>query len=335
MGVVERDANDGFGAACNVGIANLGDVDAVALVNNDARVEPGWLTPLADAGCGAEGRGRVPKILLADRYLEVTLHSSTARDVGDGRERGVLVSGARVDDQDVWTRSRLRSGFLDARRTNPSPVPSGQVQTRRSWCRRASAWSSRWRRPRTRRRSPSASVVHSRRSTSGRHVVGTRSRAWAQPWTSSTTQERRSTSRASDRTAVTSNLRPARRRAGRACVVARSPVPRRTSRKRLFSTTSPCGGRNTAGAIGMPRSCTTWELSDTDGSSMRTARRRPGDHRLVCSRCHSHRAPHSQTARLSAFGSFVRLLRTLSRAVSTTRLSRGVDGSRSVTIGAS
>ena len=29
--VVERDTNDGFGAACNVGIAHLGDVDAVAL----------------------------------------------------------------------------------------------------------------------------------------------------------------------------------------------------------------------------------------------------------------------------------------------------------------
>src|SRR4051812_48268646 len=38
--VVERDTNDGFGAACNVGIAHLADVDAVALVNNDASVEP-------------------------------------------------------------------------------------------------------------------------------------------------------------------------------------------------------------------------------------------------------------------------------------------------------
>jgi GT2 family glycosyltransferase len=111
--VVERDVNDGFGAACNVGIANLGAVDAVALVNNDARVEPGWLAPLARA-LDAEPRvgAACPKILLADRYLEVTLHSSTARDFGDGRERGVLVSGARVDDQDVWTRSRLRTGFL-------------------------------------------------------------------------------------------------------------------------------------------------------------------------------------------------------------------------------
>ena len=47
---------------CNVGIARLGDVDAVALVNNDATVEPGWLAPAgARARCGAEGRRRVPE----------------------------------------------------------------------------------------------------------------------------------------------------------------------------------------------------------------------------------------------------------------------------------
>jgi GT2 family glycosyltransferase len=111
--VIERDTNDGFGAACNVGIAQLGDVDAIALVNNDARVEVGWLAPLVRA---LEAEPRVgaacPKILLADRYLEIILHSSTARDVGDSRERGVIVSGARVDGRDVWARSRLRSGFL-------------------------------------------------------------------------------------------------------------------------------------------------------------------------------------------------------------------------------
>jgi GT2 family glycosyltransferase len=123
--VIERDANGGFGAACNVGIAQLGDVDAVALVNNDARVEAGWLAPLVRA---LEAEPRVgaacPKILLADRYLEVILHSSTARDVGDGRERGVIVSGARVDGRDVWARSRLRSGFLG--REAHEPVAGSQ-----------------------------------------------------------------------------------------------------------------------------------------------------------------------------------------------------------------
>jgi GT2 family glycosyltransferase len=119
--VVERDTNDGFGAACNVGIAHLSDVDAVALVNNDARVEPNWLAPLARA-LDADPRvgAACPKILLADRYHEFTLHSSTARSVGDSRERGVLVSGARVDGRDVWARSRLRSGFLGREANEPA-----------------------------------------------------------------------------------------------------------------------------------------------------------------------------------------------------------------------
>jgi GT2 family glycosyltransferase len=123
--IVERATNDGFGAACNAGIADLGDVDAVALVNNDARVEPSWLAPLVRA---LEAEPRVgaacPKILLADRYVEILLHSSTARDVGDGRERGVMVSGARVDGGDVWGRSRLRSGFLG--REAHEPVAGSQ-----------------------------------------------------------------------------------------------------------------------------------------------------------------------------------------------------------------
>jgi GT2 family glycosyltransferase len=123
--VIERDTNDGFGAACNVGIAHLGDVDAVALVNNDARVEAGWLAPLVRA---LEGEPKVgaacPKILLANRYLEIILHSSTARDVGDGRERGVIICGARVDGRDVWARSRLRSGFLG--REAHEPVAGAQ-----------------------------------------------------------------------------------------------------------------------------------------------------------------------------------------------------------------
>ncbi len=56
--------NRGFGGAANVGLADLDGLDAVALVNPDAFVEPGWLTPLAnallaDAGVGAAS----PKIL--------------------------------------------------------------------------------------------------------------------------------------------------------------------------------------------------------------------------------------------------------------------------------
>src|SRR5690348_3531082 len=47
--VVTRPTNDGFGAGCNAGIRALGPVDFVALVNNDATVEPDWLRPLVAA----------------------------------------------------------------------------------------------------------------------------------------------------------------------------------------------------------------------------------------------------------------------------------------------
>jgi GT2 family glycosyltransferase len=61
-------ANLGFAAGANVGLRDLDGVWAVALVNSDAFVEPGWLEPLAaaldeDARIGAAS----PKILLADR----------------------------------------------------------------------------------------------------------------------------------------------------------------------------------------------------------------------------------------------------------------------------
>jgi GT2 family glycosyltransferase len=65
--LVETGENLGFAGGVNRGLADLGDADAVALVNSDAFVDPGWLTPLvaaldADAGVGAA----CPKIRFAD-----------------------------------------------------------------------------------------------------------------------------------------------------------------------------------------------------------------------------------------------------------------------------
>lgn len=47
--VVRSDRNLGFAGGANLGIGALGEVDAVALVNNDAVVERGWLAPLVRA----------------------------------------------------------------------------------------------------------------------------------------------------------------------------------------------------------------------------------------------------------------------------------------------
>ena len=283
-------------------------------------------------------RRRVTSVTAAIEGCSCPVPASTTRTSGPGAACG----------RDSW----------DARRTNPSPVPSGQVQTRRSWCRRASAWSSRWRRPRTRRRSPSASVVHSRRSTSGRHVVGTRSRPRAHPWTSSTTQERRSTSRASDRTAVTSNLTTAATTGPSTCrpgVVARfssAPVPRGRRRVRraplpLLRRRRPLlAGDRTRLALsvraGVGRASRARSL-ERYGQFLQAVARRPQSAARPRSARHddghraamrfllttasyarrdvvrplvAHRAPHSEIVRmrLSAFGSFVRLLPDTLRA---------------------
>ena len=111
--VIDAGGNLGFGGGCNLALADLDGVDYVALVNNDAQVDPGWLAPLvealdADPSVGAAN----PKILFSDRFLDVHLSSATAaRGMGDRRPLGVRVSGATVDGEDAWARLQLVSGF--------------------------------------------------------------------------------------------------------------------------------------------------------------------------------------------------------------------------------
>jgi GT2 family glycosyltransferase len=110
--VVELDRNDGFGAGCNAGIRALGAVDFVALVNNDATVDPDWLRPLVDALTADPALGAAcPKILFAGRFLDVELRSATyRRGLGDQRDLGVFLAGARVDGVDQWSRVQLVDG---------------------------------------------------------------------------------------------------------------------------------------------------------------------------------------------------------------------------------
>ena len=111
--VIDAGGNLGFGGGCNRAMADLDDIDYVALVNNDAQVDPGWLPPLVDALEGDPSAGAAnPKILFADRFLDIHLSSATAsRGLGDGRLLGVRVSGATVDGEDAWGRLQLVSGF--------------------------------------------------------------------------------------------------------------------------------------------------------------------------------------------------------------------------------
>jgi len=111
--IVRNDHNRGFAGGVNAGLRRRRDADFVALVNNDATVDPGWLAPLvttlaSDARIGAA----CPKILFADDAVEIELTGPTHRPGrGDGRELGVRCSGARVDGVDVWHRAQLVSGF--------------------------------------------------------------------------------------------------------------------------------------------------------------------------------------------------------------------------------
>src|SRR4029077_16438495 len=102
----------GFGAGCNAGIRALGAVDFIALVNNDATVDPGWLVPLVDAlESDPELGAACPKNLFAGRFRGVELRSATSRrGLGDGRDLGAFVSGARVNGEDVWSRVQLVDG---------------------------------------------------------------------------------------------------------------------------------------------------------------------------------------------------------------------------------
>ncbi|MFM7061857.1 MAG: glycosyltransferase family 2 protein [Actinomycetes bacterium] len=120
---VESPVNLGFGGGCNLGMGDLGDVDAVALINDDATVDPHWLAPLAhaleaDPSCGAAQ----PRILLAPTFREVTLRSEAhAPGRGDRRPVGVRVAGARVGEVDVWRSLRTPRGTW-----GPEPRPGGR-----------------------------------------------------------------------------------------------------------------------------------------------------------------------------------------------------------------
>lgn len=112
--VVESPVNTGFAGGCNLGMASLRPrADHLALVNNDATVDEGWLRPLVAAlEADPEVGAAAAKILFAGKFRELRIHAPTRRrGFGDRRDLGVHVSGARVDRGDVWRRAQLVSGF--------------------------------------------------------------------------------------------------------------------------------------------------------------------------------------------------------------------------------
>ncbi|HUQ63935.1 MAG TPA: glycosyltransferase family 2 protein [Acidimicrobiales bacterium] len=111
--VLETGANIGFGGACNAGFDLLSDADFIGLVNNDARVEPGWLMPLVDVLENQPDVGAaLPKILFDGAFVDVFLESEVRRrGRGDKRALGVRLSGVQIDGDDAWGSVQLVSGF--------------------------------------------------------------------------------------------------------------------------------------------------------------------------------------------------------------------------------
>jgi glycosyltransferase involved in cell wall biosynthesis len=115
--VVTSRENLGFAGGINLGVdalADVPDIEYVALINNDVTVPPEWLAPLVDT---LESRGddvgaACPKIRFATPYVELGVHNLEKQHLfGDPRVLGVRLSGLEVDGVDVWRRMQLIEGF--------------------------------------------------------------------------------------------------------------------------------------------------------------------------------------------------------------------------------
>jgi hypothetical protein len=115
--VVRNPQNDGF-PANNLAMHDLDDVDVLALVNNDAFVEPDWLPPLVSALADDPTLGAAcPLLLFAPSFVDVHLEAEAfVPGGGDPRRLGVRVSGiervgADGEAEDVWGLAQLAEGF--------------------------------------------------------------------------------------------------------------------------------------------------------------------------------------------------------------------------------
>jgi GT2 family glycosyltransferase len=115
--VLEQLANLGFAGGCNIGIGVAGDHDYVALLNNDATVDPGWLRAMVPVAESDERIGAVAaKMLFANRFHGIDFDVPDASHIVAGEHRllGVRVSGVRVDGDRVDDRLAFDEGFHGA-----------------------------------------------------------------------------------------------------------------------------------------------------------------------------------------------------------------------------
>ena len=120
--ILEPLRNLGFAGGCNLGIQAIAcsqgkplrAYDHVALVNNDATVEAGWLRALVDViEMGSDVGAASAKMLFADRFTGIDLEVSETSIAGGGDDRlvGVCVSGIRIDGERCDQRLQFDEGF--------------------------------------------------------------------------------------------------------------------------------------------------------------------------------------------------------------------------------
>jgi GT2 family glycosyltransferase len=115
--VLEPLANLGFAGGCNLGIGIAGDHRYVALINNDATVDPGWLRAMVPVAEADERIGAIAaKMLFADRFHGIEFDVPDASHILKGEHRllGVRVSGVRLDGARVDDRLAFDEGFHGA-----------------------------------------------------------------------------------------------------------------------------------------------------------------------------------------------------------------------------
>ena len=108
--VVPTGGNLGF-VANNLALRELDGVDFVAMVNNDAFVDPGWLAPLVEALEEDQGLGAAcPRILFASLFHEVGIRCASFSPPGDGRDLGVRVREVATGPHGTFAESQFVKG---------------------------------------------------------------------------------------------------------------------------------------------------------------------------------------------------------------------------------
>lgn len=95
-------------------LRDLADTDYVAVLEDDVRVDPGWIRPLIESMEKSPRIGATcPKTLFGRQYLDVTIRSPMFSLGGtDPRRLGVRVSGVEVGEVDRWPSALFVEGFL-------------------------------------------------------------------------------------------------------------------------------------------------------------------------------------------------------------------------------